>query len=86
MGALLAVLGELVFELIENDQYVINQFRNNSGTSGHYKGDSTQNIVGDLLSALFGWYVTALFHLAGYPWLVVIWYIITEVKIINLSD
>ena len=57
---------------------VICYFRNNSGTSGQYEGDSVQNILGDLMSALFGWYVTALLHLAGYPWLVVIWTVISE--------
>ena len=40
---------------------------------------------GMLISALFGWYVTALFHLAGYPWLVVIWYVVTEVSI-NITE
>ena len=85
VGAVLALLGELVHELIENSECVIQLYRNNSGTSGQYEGDSTQNIIGDLLSALFGWYVTALFHLAGYPWLVVIWYVVTEVSI-NITE
>ena len=78
MGAVLAVLGELVHEIIENSDWVIQLYRDNSGTSGQYEGDSTQNIVGDLISALFGWYVTALLHMTGYPWLVVIWTVISE--------
>jgi len=78
VGALLAVLGELVHEVIENSDYIIQLYRKNSGTSGQYEGDSTQNIVGDLISATFGWYLTAALHLAGFPWLVVIWYLITE--------
>ena len=44
VGAVLALLGELVHELVENSECVINLYRNNSGTSGQYEGDSTQNI------------------------------------------
>ena len=47
-------------------------------TSGQYQGDSGQNITGDLISALSGWYITLGLHIAGYPWLVVIWTIISE--------
>jgi len=82
LGAVLAVLGELVHELIENSEWCIELYRNNSGTSGQYDGDSVQNILGDLMSCLFGWYVTALLHLAGYPWIVVIWTVISEAILI----
>ena len=44
MGAVLSLVAELVHELIENSQCVINLYRNNSGTSSQYEGDSTQNI------------------------------------------
>ena len=82
VGAVLALLGELVHEIIENSEWVIQLYRDNSGTSGQYEGDSTQNIIGDLISALFGWYVTALLHMAGYPWLVVVWTVISEAFLI----
>jgi len=82
VGAVLALLGELVHEIIENSKWVIQLYRDNSGTSGQYEGDSTQNIIGDLISALFGWYVTALLHMAGYPWLVVVWTVISEAFLI----
>ena len=77
---MLALLAELTHEIIENSEWMIQLYRNNSGTSGLYEGDSAQNIIGDLISALFGWYVTALLHWVGYPWIVVIWTIISEVK------
>ena len=38
VGAILAVLGELVHEIIENSECVIQLYRNNSGTSGQYEG------------------------------------------------
>ena len=44
VGAVLSLVGELVHELIENSECVINLYRNNSGTSSQYEGDSTQNI------------------------------------------
>ena len=81
-GAGLAVLGELVHEIIENSEWMIQMYRSNSGTSGQYQGDSSQNIAGDLVSALTGWYVTLGLHIAGYPWLVVVWTLISEVIII----
>ena len=85
VGAVLALLAELTHEIIENSAWMIQLYRNNSGTSSLYEGDSAQNIVGDLISALFGYYVTALLHLAGYPWIVVIWTVISEVIIIQYS-
>ena len=44
VGAVLSLVGELVHELIENSECVISLYRNNSGTSSQYEGDSTQNI------------------------------------------
>ena len=81
-GAALAVLAELTHEVIENSQWMIELYRQNSGTSGQYQGDSSQNITGDLISALTGWYITLGLHIAGYPWLVVIWTIISEAFLI----
>ena len=46
------------------------------------QGDSTQNIVGDLVSATLGWYVTALLHLAGCPWLVIVWTAVSEAVLV----
>ena len=46
------------------------------------QGDSTQNILGDLVSATLGWYVTALLHLAGCPWLVIVWTAVSEAVLV----
>ena len=59
-GSLLALLLEFLIEVAENSEYVINLYRQNSGTSELYDGDSWQNIVGDLISSTFGYYVAAL--------------------------
>ena len=44
VGAFLALIGKLVHEIIENSECVIQLYRDNSGTSSQYEGDSTQNI------------------------------------------
>ena len=59
-GSLLALLLEFLIEVAENSEYVIELYRQNSGTSELYDGDSWQNIVGDLISSTFGYYVAAL--------------------------
>jgi len=84
VGAFLALIGELVHEIIENSECVIQLYRDNSGTSSQYEGDSTQNIVGDLLSCLFGWYITALLYWIGplYSLLVLAWTLLSEVILV----
>jgi hypothetical protein len=44
VGAALSLLAELTHELVENSEWMIQLYRNNSGTSGLYQGDSSQNI------------------------------------------
>ena len=77
-GAFLGLLMEICHEIIENSEFGIRRFRNTSGTSELYEGDSVQNSIGDIISAMFGWFLTAILHQAGYPWLVVIWTVISE--------
>ena len=38
--------------------------------------------MGDLVSATLGWYVTALLHLAGCPWLVIVWTAVSEAVLV----
>jgi hypothetical protein len=44
VGAAISLLAELTHELVENSEWMIQLYRNNSGTSGLYQGDSSQNI------------------------------------------
>jgi hypothetical protein len=47
VGAAISLLAELTHELVENSAWMIELYRNNSGTSGLYEGDSSQNIGDD---------------------------------------
>ena len=49
-GAFLGLFMEFCHEMIENSEIGISRFRNTSGTSEFYKGDSLQNIIGDIIS------------------------------------
>jgi len=82
VGPALSLLAELSHEIIENSEWMINLYRNNSGTSGLYQGDSAQNIVGDLLSCTFGWYLTALCVHYQVWWVILIWTVTSEVGLL----
>lgn len=52
-----AVILEVLWELIENTQYIIDKYRSNEEYE-NYKGDSVVNVIGDTLFAIFGIYMT----------------------------
>jgi len=82
-GAACNFLAELTHEIIENTPCIIQCFRQNSGTSALYNGDAWQNIVGDLISCMFGWYVIALtcyYEVCVY--VIPIWVITTEIALV----
>ena len=54
---LLVVMIEILWEIIENSQFIINKYRNNSVISRNYKGDSIINSVGDILSMIIGYII-----------------------------
>jgi len=97
IGVVLVVLAELLFKSFVNSEFNIIRMRSNSGTCEDYSGESYQNILGDIVAAVFGWYLVALCHgpsLLGLwfdsipSWLplvlVVPWYLITEVLLLVL--
>jgi len=57
-GLGITILGGMAWEIIENTEYIINKFRENSGTSADYKGDSYINVVGDMISVGVGYMVS----------------------------
>jgi len=68
-AAILAVLLEILWEFIENSDFVIQKFRTASGTSSNYRGDSYQNSLGDIVSATSGYWITLYFDSIGSLWL-----------------
>jgi len=81
-GAVLTFAAELVHEFGENSDYVINMYRRASGTSMFYTGDSVQNIVGDLIACMFGYFLAAEFWAIGVWWVVPVWSVISEVALL----
>ena len=45
----LTIASALLWEVLENTKFVIDLFRENSGPSEYYRGDSKVNVVGDVL-------------------------------------
>eukprot|EP00088_Acartia_fossae_P021824 TRINITY_DN23190_c0_g1_i1.p1 TRINITY_DN23190_c0_g1~~TRINITY_DN23190_c0_g1_i1.p1 ORF type:complete len:222 (-),score=26.43 TRINITY_DN23190_c0_g1_i1:91-726(-) len=83
VGGVLNFLAELTHEIIENTPCIIQLFRNNSGTSSEYNGDAWQNIVGDLISCTFGWYViTVACHYEVCQYVIPIWVVTTEIGLL----
>ena len=79
-GFLISILLELCWEMMENSEHVMKRFRENSGTSGQYKGDSVQNICGDLVACGFGFVMGTVFHSCGVWWLSLVWIGLSEVS------
>ena len=78
-GFLITMALELVWEVVENSEPVMRRFRENSGTSGEYKGDSVQNIIGDLLAGAVGYIVATQLQMAGVRWVSYVLLIVLEV-------
>ena len=70
---------ELTWELAENSERVIERYRQTSGTSADYEGDSYQNILGDLTACQSGYIVSFIFNSVGMAQLSFIWYLVTEI-------
>jgi len=70
---------ELTWELAENSERVIERYRQTSGTSEDYEGDSYQNILGDLTACQSGYILSLIFNSIGMAKLSFIWYLLTEI-------
>ena len=73
---------EFSWELAENSEPVIERYRQTSGTSADYEGDSYQNILGDLTSCQTGYILSCIFSYVGMSWLSFVWYLVTEIFLI----
>ena len=64
VGFTILLVLSLIFEIIENARCTIQKYRESSGTSSDYDGDSYQNIIADLI-VVQGWgefYCLSLIH------------------------
>ena len=48
-GFIIAFVVSLIFEIVENDRYMVDKFRDYNDNYDGYGGDSYQNIIGDLI-------------------------------------
>ena len=51
----MTTVSAVVWEMVENSEFVISLFRENSGPSEDYRGDSQVNVVGDVVSCALGY-------------------------------
>ena len=72
----------LTFEIIENLPCIIDKYREASGTSSDYDGDSYQNIIGDLIVVQLGYMISWLFTFLGVPWVSAIWFLVVDIWLI----
>ena len=60
VGFILTIASALLWEIGENTEFIINLFRENSGPSEKYHGDSKINVVGDVLTCTMGYALAVL--------------------------
>ena len=64
--------------LLTESLTVLKNFSSFSGTSESYRGDSSINVIGDLISCTFGYNVAKYFTLSGLPKIPLVIYFLTE--------
>jgi len=75
--AILLVLS-FIFEIIENARCTIEKYREASGTSSDYDGDSYQNIIADLIVVQAGYMISWLFLYLAVPWMSAVWFVVVD--------
>ena len=81
-GFFVTLTFETTWEVIENSEFVINRYRETSGTSHQYEGDSFQNILGDLTACQTGYLISWLFDSNGIPWISILLYVTSELVLL----
>ena len=77
-GLIVAIVSASLWEMLENTNLIINQFRENSGTSESYEGDSRINVVGDVISCATGYTLAHVGHEVAGPWFPFAWLVASE--------
>ena len=76
MGGLANATGiEAAWEFLENSDFVMERFREHFW---EYKGDSVQNIGGDILAMVLGYSLGTVFFDARLWWLSLVWIYLSE--------
>ena len=79
VGFVLTIASAVLWEILENTQFVIDLFRENSGPSEDYRGDSKINVIGDVLSCTFGYGLAVIISRSWGVWPSITWVLVTEV-------
>ena len=72
------IASAMIWEIIENSDFVIKRFRQYEGPSEYYEGDSKINAVGDVLSCGLGFAGALLASSWGGAWAGLAWVLATE--------
>ena len=87
IGFAIVLIGSLIFEIIENSEIMISEYRSGLGTAADYDGDSFQNIIGDLISVQTGYVISWLFLYLSVPWMSAIWFLVVDIcSILYMRD
>lgn len=67
-----------IFEIVENAECTIEKYREGSGTSSDYEGDSYQNILADVIVVQAGYMLSWLFFYYNVWYLAIVWFLAVE--------
>jgi hypothetical protein len=73
---------ESIWEKVENSEFVIMRYRETSGTSDGFEGDSMQNVIGDLTACSTGYMISWWFDNIGVPWFGLFVYFASEITLL----
>ena len=81
LGYLITILSGFVWEIGENTEKIINKFRENSGPSQDYRGDSKINVIGDVIACQIGFAAAYIFsrYLGGSLVPAILYFVLSEV-------
>ena len=82
IGFTIISIGSLIFEIVENEDVIIEKYRENHGTSREYNGDSYQNIFGDIIMVQIGYMISWLFLYLNISWMSAVWFVVVDVCLI----
>ena len=82
VGFAIISIGSLIFEIVENEDGIIEKYRKNHGASSEYNGDSYQNIFGDIIMVQIGYMISWLFLYLNISWMSAVWFVVVDVCLI----